>query len=467
MLIEVAWECGELSMAVLRKSGSDVNQILARDPGAIDERNGQGQTPLHLALALSWDEGLELLLPEAHKHIVDEEDYDGIPLLLYACMTQNVKSLRRILQYDCTLAEAAIFQASLNSSSRCHKGLLISALRHKRIQVPEYQQTSTRRTTVFHIQYRRLKDSDMQLNLKALSRSDAKKLFAYGFRDIDAYDYSGLTPLMSLLRHGSFGFDSVNDLEYGAWLISKGASLSNEPKKSHFGEQRAQGSIAQHFYTASIGQHVANHFAGSPYDWVSEFWECCSFSSRRLFSSLLAQSNSDNCICGCSTFGCTSLTAFLEPLFSDSGWYLKHFEEMTYTSLLKSILPILPRGHGLDPVDFSNFQHQLIRAFTFERLGLTHTCCEIGWDETTAVFLCRDQEDMEEIREEESISLGMFNELVESLQKQFDELVIPLVEFFEEYWEPSMEKEERRDSSETWDEEEVRNLEEIGVVLER
>lgn len=56
---------------------------------------------------------------------------------------------------------------------------------------------------------------------------------------------------------------------------------------------------------------------------------------------------------------------------------------------------------------------------------------------------------MEEIRKEESNLLARFNALVGRLQEQFGELQKPLIEFFEDHWEPQMidEEEGSTDSS--------------------
>jgi hypothetical protein len=75
------------------------------------------------------------------------------------------------------------------------------------------------------------------------------------------------------------------------------------------------------------------------------------------------------------------------------------------------------------------------------------------------------EEENREIREEERFPIEQLDDLVIEFVERYSELNQPLLEFFEGYWANQME--EILDESGPIDEEEVRRVKDLGVVLEK
>ncbi|KAJ5952369.1 uncharacterized protein N7479_010782 [Penicillium vulpinum] len=91
----------------------------------------------------------------------------------------------------------------------------------------------------------------------------------------------------------------------------------------------------------------------------------------------------------------------------------------------------------IDSIEDTPVVHEgFIRCFTFDALDLKHACCiEIHENSGIPVKLeSREEEEIEEIIEEQKLSLIHFEKLVIEFQAKFDELALPMMEFLEGHW---------------------------------
>lgn len=108
---------------------------------------------------------------------------------------------------------------------------------------------------------------------------------------------------------------------------------------------------------------------------------------------------------------------------------------------------------------------QFIRHETFSKLELTHICCARERVDPRYPPGPPPAEFVADIRHIEHAQLELLEVLVEEFEAEFERLGQPLAEFMEGYWNTRME--EVLEVSESDVEEQVRRIEEIGVVLER
>jgi hypothetical protein len=117
--------------------------------------------------------------------------------------------------------------------------------------------------------------------------------------------------------------------------------------------------------------------------------------------------------------------------------------------------------HHLPPTDESWcwLSTEAIRFLTFDAVDIRHTCCTWHWNGCIHV---RDEEEVEEIREEDRFRLQLLEELVTEFVTKYAELGVGLMEFLEGYCTERVKKE----LSQPVDEEEIRRIEAIGVILD-
>ena len=101
---------------------------------------------------------------------------------------------------------------------------------------------------------------------------------------------------------------------------------------------------------------------------------------------------------------------------------------------------------------------EIIRFETFSRLDLRHTCRDMSL--VCPKYLT--EEEIEQFREEDLSQIEKLGELVPEFVAKYSELDQPLLEFFEGYWATRME-----DVLGAVNEEEIRRIEELGVVLQK
>ena len=100
---------------------------------------------------------------------------------------------------------------------------------------------------------------------------------------------------------------------------------------------------------------------------------------------------------------------------------------------------------------------ELIRTFTFEELGLRHTCCQ--W-QCGKVVEYEDSTDIFEIQNEDRHKIALFEELLLEFETKQSELSLPIQEFLKGYWRERMD--EVMHEQDVIDEEELQGL---GIIL--
>ncbi|ERF73404.1 hypothetical protein EPUS_08547 [Endocarpon pusillum Z07020] len=469
--------CGPLSMALIRRSEKDVRRILAKVPSALTERNAVGQTPLHISCG--WPLGIKLLLDAGAQDIIDCTDNIGprYPAFVYASEFSCLESLELLLEAECSFFplcsiggqnryscsfDFALLSGSQDAGSRLIQSLtdrrerlkalaldnlpfeetakfnlcsntildeksydIYAALQANAVNVPESLAVPSARISVYHMYF--------------LSPGLAEEMYKRGFHDIDAYDGHGLTPLMS--HHST-------DLCLEFWLLSHGADLHATPNVLRRSNMNLDATAAHY-----LGAKIAHQFIS--YDLDSR---CSKLDSKvhDLANLLCSIFEPDICLCGCSSRGCHPATMMFKEFVwrLDMDGSIKHLswigQIMRQTSLIDDAPCWLPG--------------EAIRVFTFDALSIRHTCCRYD-----GLWIClREEEEREELREEDRFRLQLLEELVAEFEEKYTELEVGLVEFFEGYWLTRMTAVLYEGATLTdRDEEEVRRIEAIGVILDR
>lgn len=302
----------------------------------------------------------------------------------------------------------------------------VSALRDRKIFIPNAFLPGSRRTTVYHI--------------PCLTIRTADRLWKAGFRDVNGFDHRGRTPLM-IRRY----FNQINlstELELIAWFQSKGADLhgaqckrirKKEPKSDS--DLCALGSksstTAVHWIAKNIGQTIKdslweciNHrlsYVGPSWTlkdlakerqnqlWQS-FYQLMSISdvAKRVLVQILTDPIRDDCSCACSTGGCQPLITVLKIFRHDTS----PVGRMMKTQISIVLADLTESSSSSSSSPFS----ALVRCLTFEELELTHTCCTHFLDQ----ILPRDDnshsnnsnDDVHEIHDEEQHLLAQLEDLL-------------------------------------------------------
>ena len=180
----------------------------------------------------------------------------------------------------------------------------------------------------------------------------------------------------------------------------------------------------------------------------------------RIFEELLVESDShDDCHCACSSSGCTPSTILLKAI--NWGSWMDTWEvRSNYRSFLDSHLEY--PGHPASSATMRpKIVGKVIRFETFEALQIRHTCCDFVEDEIRRRYT---PEDVREIHEEWEELLSKHEDLFSEFCHTFQELGGTLTSFLEGYWQTRMD--EVLKEKKPYDEEDIRRLREIGVVLE-
>ena len=488
---------GPLSVAVVRESETEVLWILTNNPDAISEENERGQSPLHLSC--NWPRGMSLLLQFGGTKVINRPDNLNCLPLYYACKVGCIETVRLLLE-----ADSAFFSTSmdvlgyhvdgdvLRIAVACYAGtllpLLIPALvnRRNRLQQLAFEHLPEHLYNSLGICPDRILDKQAYQTYMALTVNgvlvpasltcpdriqtvyhnshtprSAEMLYEAGFLDIDELNFQHVTPLMHVKVQlgGQYAL-------YLPWLLSKGARincilpvLKAEDSKCMIVHQ-----LAWKLGTCFFNELFWQRNKQPPNQDVALFkFQLYSEQLRNVLTETLVKPVFDECVCSCSNNGCCPATKFL--LASSNIWtrHSKCNVQQVRLWFIDWILGYIEKvGDCNDAPDW--LLAEIIRFETFSKLGLTHTCRDME-------LLCRNAgphyerltEEIKEIREEERLMIAQLDDLVVEFVAKYAELGVSLLEFFEGYWEDRME--EVLDESGSVDEEEVRRLAELGVVL--
>ena len=497
---------GPLSAAIVHRSESDIKGILQNSRQSIYEQNSRGQTPLHLAC--SWPKGIILLFHYGALELVDRGDNQGSLPLAYSCASKCSEAVRLILEADSALlslqeAESGgshedsndilwkygehatdeirshVLNAlvdrrrrlmSLAITKLCCEDLeelgvtddclldekasnVYEALVRKNVVNPSALRVPFHQTTVFHDQ--------------GLTPTIGESLYKCGFLDVDGIDSFGLTPLMNIQ---SPRWSTIKPtLQRASWLISKGA---NPERKTEQGLYLSGGpnTTAAHYLCSWIGRAICwddrrrfprsmenTRLSGA----LEELAEDYLLLLGKLFSSKLY----DSCICACSSRGCAPAKTLLHSM-SDELQKFAGFQQTsdplspidTQLWMIEWFGTLLGDSHEV----WQWLSQEIIRYETFEKLELTHTCCE---QDTILrlIYARQDSTEREEIHDEERLLISKLETLVAEFTEKYTELGVSLPDFLKGYWKSRMEDVEREEGP--LDDEEIARIEELGVII--
>lgn len=165
----------------------------------------------------------------------------------------------------------------------------------------------------------------------------------------------------------------------------------------------------------------------------------------------------DHCQCGCVENGCHTLKRLFKNVWDESGAgdLDSTFSGASWDIACK-LFDTLRDLH----VDFSQWEHACIsalRIFTFEALGLRHTCCDLHLGARYS------PEEVSAIRNEDEWGLELLEELMGDLVKEYRQRGMELEEFVISCWKLRMDEVLTEKASVQLTEEERRDAERIGV----
>ena len=486
---------GPLSIAVVRKSETEVLRILTNNPDAISEENERGQGPLHLSC--NWPRGMSLLQFGGTK-VINRRDNLGFLPLYYACTVGCIETVRLLLEADSAFFSTGEFayhglgdvlQRAIAYHPDTLLPLLIPALvnRRNRLQQLAFKHLPEHLYNSLGICPDRILDKQAYQTYMALADNgvlvpasltcsnriqtvyhnsltprSAEMLYEAGFLDIDGLDFRRVTPLMhfNVWARGEY-------ILYLPWLLGKGAHIDCVLPRLKAGDSKCMivHQLAWRLGTSFFDVHFRQRNEQSLNQDVALFrFRLYPERLRNVLAEILAKPIFDECVCSCSINGCCSATKFL---LASSIWTRDRKCNVQQVRLwfIDWILGYVEKVEGCNSAP-DWLLAEIIRFETFSKLGLTHTCRDMQllyWD-ARPYHECLTHEDIKEIREEERLMIAQLDDLVVEFVEKYTELGVSLLEFFEGYWEGRME--EVLDESESLDEEEVRRLTELGVVLE-
>jgi hypothetical protein len=274
-----------------------------------------------------------------------------------------------------------------------------------------------------------------------------EELFKIGFKQLDAPDTAGVTPLMRIYEGFS---DQWNIIARISWLVSKGANFHLKLPLSN--------AKAAHLIAVKITRALLDQLTLKKAEDINTRWSQWERDVSQHKISLFHPEVVDNCTCVCCPQGCTVATVALRQALRWSRWLSVPESSLWFRRLLQSLV-------GWTQYSTRTSQ-SIIRLLTFDGLGLKHTCCiEIDDEDKDADQMrARDEEEISEIQEENKPGIEVLDSLMLEFEKKFDELGFPLIEFLEGYWHTRMVQHVlERDPYDEKHDQETRS---IGVVLQ-
>lgn len=435
----------DVAKAIIQESENDLNvEILS---GRASPNDIIGDTTL-IQLAVGWPRGIEILADfkvDMHKRYplyplnmaMRERKYQSTKALLDAghplepddiCAAETLNDgnkMAKVLIAELSKRRkrlAEIAQASMPQIDLAGIGLfdppssipdivafkICIALKERDIHIDPSLDVAGPSMSVYHHPFRKIDTIDL--------------LFEHGFRDIDARDSSGKTPLMTMISSSGI-FESSSKRR--RWLISKGA----DPTQSlPWGEN--SGGTVLHLLGTCLAKMLAREITHTALSELRQFHSPDSDSEEDPLFDLryvLRAPDRDSCLCACSVGGCTPLLAALRHLMSR---YTPRFYMKDGVNRFPGSLNFLV-SRAEKSVDV---QVSVIRLITFDALDLTHTCCCKSDTFADGRLQYMGKAEVEEIRDEESLLLKEFEDLLGDITAEFQRLGLPIMQFLQGPW---------------------------------
>ncbi|KAH7216090.1 hypothetical protein DER44DRAFT_170006 [Fusarium oxysporum] len=495
-------EFGPLTQAVLRQDRNGAQQLLERCPSYINETNYCGQSPVHLAIETQNIAVISVVLHYADAKALRARDNRGYYPIDYVTKRkwkrtkepqadcEGCKVLEMLLQLD-----TALFPTSLRVSLRslrygshdCIRGrkTIIKglAVRREKLKEVSYRKLSPAERKGLEIYQTRILDQNaarVQHQLEAQGCHIPTYLSVYE-EDIGlSYNHESIYSLLSNGEVAEYAYQlgfyySDNEFadfictlantfpppyfrllnpfssSYLCWMIDHGASISSRIPSRQLPSPEIEATAA-HYFMASLGIS----------DSIKQELNLDSHLSIAAVEVVFSETVVDGCRCWCSPRGCTPLVKLLEGM---SWWNRPSFgAEQDLSRETERLIIDLLSAHLGKTSDYQWVYAAITRYYTFARLGLRHVCCSIINKSSGPL----PEEELQEIEEEDSSLLGLF----ESLVTEFEDgrcHDMSLEEFFEWMhmnWAPRMQEVREELASKRLTGQELRDAESIGVVWE-
>ncbi|KAI1127598.1 hypothetical protein F5Y10DRAFT_242571 [Nemania abortiva] len=466
--------CGPLSSAILLRKEAEVKSIIALYPSTLHEQNLIRQTPFHFtadkprmlrllmaaasaqelntpdsngdyaldyALRLtsalcsegsSWVactgcpciECVEIFLASGWRCRFDFLEYCGTKM----SHTARIKIIDHLVSKRALLKELGqkflpfsdIERHQLNEHSvldnHAHRvaelllqdGISIPASVRATLQVPEFGCCGYHCTPMGRTLYCSVYHNAPQFN-NDLPDQLADFLYEKGFHDIDQVNTHGLSPLSHCI------LNTFRNPLYILWLIDHGANILQpfpvHDRQSSRGYSYSTHTAAQFIlYNPRILYESKSISKGLPHARAESY--------RRLVSLVAPMDQHDDCRCQCIETGCHTMKVFFKHIWqittSRRGTpYEKEIivlESISFPDIGKKISNLF-KSLSIDLSEWERVTRLALRYFTFETLGLQHTCCELPkiqpeWSE----------EEIMEIEDENREKLDLLELLLQDFQ---------------------------------------------------
>ena len=229
------------------------------------------------------------------------------------------------------------------------------ALKNVGVKLPEALEPGLVGSTVYHILVYEFFMYDWS---KELWTEFGDRLWSSGFHDTNTYDRDGLTPLHQACL--------TSELDMVNWLMSHGGDPTTVI--------RGHSLNALHLLSTGFKYQINEDMVGPYRDALARMAGICGVSCR------------DHCRCACSPPGCTPTAILFRA--ATKTWCEK-----------KDFFSLRCRSADLSPDAVETSCLEFARVETFDRLGISHVCCEIDLYKFVADM---PQDIIEEIQDEES-----------------------------------------------------------------
>ena len=393
----------------------------------MNETNDDRWSPLHLSIA--WPTGIKILLAAgAHRNATTTQTDDGRPMtaLDLAVKYQQEATIWLLLDANCALNPSrtnAVFKitpvlhgiiSGFDPLSAIVKAV-IDALVERRRCLEDLARQSLTPSELNHLHILPKDDSHQVLDEYATAVVDALEnigvvvpealwphgsstvydsphyslhnvtldaLYSAGFQSINVHDWQGFTPLQQVCLKASLNRN--RRIESISWFIDHGV----DPTTTH----RDISWSALHCLASSLRHE----------DYWGDTWTTKDTNAIQCLRPDYTLTASDKCQCACTINGCIPVTVLLRRQFKP--WHRKLEALKLWCQASKS--------QAVIRMCCTNFA----RLETFERLGITHVCCNFSsiWNH----FSIMSQETIGEIQEEESELIEQLESWMELFEKE-------------------------------------------------
>ncbi|KAK7725234.1 hypothetical protein SLS63_008231 [Diaporthe eres] len=474
----------ELPRALLEKWETQVCDILTRNDAKshILARGKVGETPLHIATC--WPRGVELLLQlggDTVTGIIDAEDDNGstaldyalklnepecVNILLESSAAMDLEVIQNIAKWEMTSGQMAVTPILAQALVRRRKQLLCLANEH--IQGSKYPddlspngevliqedafelvQELSEKGISLPKEFRNVQPGSVY-HCAYMNDETAESLFGAGFSHTNV-KLLGFTPLMTTDLVGlSHRYETKIMYSHSAlglvdWFLNHGEDLSTPIPADAVGPSTdSRGDIC---HGACLVHRIASEMGRSMRYQTA-------FGSDRhtpVLQRVLTSTVLDSCECLCTQNGCSAASILSREVWrlangTTTPGELSGFDRTTWRIVVDLLTSRLS-----DHLGARQFASDFIRVSTFERLGMSHTCCRFVEnsgkyeDRDNGVTFAilngdyklievMDREDVSEIQEEERYLAELLEVLMEEFEAKYEELGWPLGDFFLTYW---------------------------------